>query len=111
MSRRNLLAAALIAPLLLLVTLSFLVPLGATLYRAVDDSEFSTTLPRTTALLRAWDGKDLPPDEAFAAMTQRLGDNAQHRRYLHWFFFGAGFSLWASWQLSTLAGVLAQARS
>ncbi|RYE74872.1 MAG: ABC transporter permease, partial [Hyphomicrobiales bacterium] len=72
MSRRNLLAAALIAPLLLLVTLSFLVPLGATLYRAVDDSEFSTALPRTASLLRAWDGQDLPPEEAFASLVAEL---------------------------------------
>src|SRR5436305_716498 len=79
MSRRNLLAAALIAPLLLLATLRFLVPLGATLYRAVDDSEFSTTLPRTTALMRAWDGKDLPPDEAFAAIVEELRNAQQNQ--------------------------------
>ncbi|MGO4403559.1 ABC transporter permease subunit [Bosea sp. RAF48] len=72
MSRRNLLAAALIAPLLLLVTLSFLVPLGATLYRAVEDSEFSTALPRTAALLKAWDGKELPPEEAFRSLIEEL---------------------------------------
>lgn len=71
-SRRNLLAAALIAPLLLLVTLSFLLPLGATLYRAVDDSEFSTALPRTASLLRAWDGQGLPPEEAFASLVAEL---------------------------------------
>ena len=72
MSRRNWLAAALIAPLLLLVTLSFLVPLGATLYRAVEDSEFSTALPRTASLLRAWDGRDLPPEEAFRSLVTEL---------------------------------------
>lgn len=79
MSRRNLLAAALIAPLLLLVTLSFLVPLGATLYRAVDDSEFSTALPRTATLLRAWDGNNLPPDEAFATFVEELRNAQQNQ--------------------------------
>lgn len=34
--------------------------------------------------------------------TQRL----QHRKYHHWFFFGAGFALWLIWQLSTTAGIL-----
>lgn len=72
MSRRNLLAAALIAPLLLLVTLSFIVPLGATLYRAVEDAEFSTALPRTATILRAWDGRDLPPEEAFRSIVEEL---------------------------------------
>ena len=45
-------------------------------------------------------------DEAFAAMTRRLSDDNEHKRYRHWFFFGAGFALWASWQVSTLAGEL-----
>lgn len=72
MSRRNLLAAALIAPLLLLVTLSFLAPLGATLYRAVEDAEFSTALPRTAAMLRGWDGRGLPPEDAFRAIVEEL---------------------------------------
>jgi putative spermidine/putrescine transport system permease protein len=72
MSRRNLLAAALIAPLLILVTLSFLVPLGATLYRAIDDSEFSTALPRTSALLKSWNGEGLPPEQAFRSIIEEL---------------------------------------
>lgn len=72
MSRRNLLAAALIAPLLLLVTLSFLVPLGATLYRAVEDSELSKALPRTAAILDSWDGQALPPEETFRLLVEEL---------------------------------------
>lgn len=72
MSRRNLLAAALIAPLLLLVTLSFLVPLGATLYRAVEDSELSKALPRTAAILDRWDGQGLPPEQAFRLLVEEL---------------------------------------
>ena len=60
MTRRNLLAAALIAPLLLLVFVSFIVPLGATLYRAVEDAEISTILPKTTALLEQWNGEGVP---------------------------------------------------
>jgi predicted branched-subunit amino acid permease len=30
----------------------------------------------------------------------------QHRKYHHWFFLGAGFALWITWQLSTTAGIL-----
>jgi 4-azaleucine resistance transporter AzlC len=44
-------------------------------------------------------------DEAYAASIGRLMDGppTPHR---HWFLFGAGFTLWAGWQLSALAGVL-----
>ncbi|MBY4898907.1 AzlC family ABC transporter permease [Cupriavidus sp. AU9028] len=49
-------------------------------------------------------------DEAFAAMTRRLGEPDAQSPYRHWYFFGAGASLWASWQLSTLAGVLVGAQ-
>lgn len=44
-------------------------------------------------------------DEAFAAAIGRLRDGpaTPHR---HWFLFGTGLTLWAGWQLSTLAGVL-----
>ncbi|WP_020206448.1 AzlC family ABC transporter permease [Cupriavidus sp. WS] len=63
-------------------------------------------LPRRWKALVAY----LLTDEAFAAMTRRLADDGERRRYRHWFFFGAGFSLWASWQVSTLAGVLVGAQ-
>lgn len=72
MTRRNLLAAALIAPLALLVALSFLAPLGATLWRAVEDGAVSAALPRTAALLRAWDGEGLPPEEVHAELLREL---------------------------------------
>lgn len=63
-------------------------------------------LPRRWKALIAY----LLTDEAFAAMTRRLSDAGPRQRYRHWFYFGAGFALWASWQLSTLAGVLVGAQ-
>ncbi|MGE6493813.1 AzlC family ABC transporter permease [Cupriavidus metallidurans] len=63
-------------------------------------------LPRRWKALIAY----LLTDEAFAAMTRRLGDTGPRARYRHWFYFGAGFALWASWQVSTLAGVLVGAQ-
>lgn len=74
---------------------------------------YSATIAPTTAHLpRRWKAliAYLLTDEAFAAMTQRLTDAGERRRYRHWFYFGAGFSLWLSWQLSTLAGVLVGAQ-
>jgi 4-azaleucine resistance transporter AzlC len=59
-------------------------------------------------------------DEAYAvAITNYLADpqpeahggetgaqRRQPRAYQHWFFLGAGFSMWITWQLSTTAGIL-----
>lgn len=44
-------------------------------------------------------------DEAYVAAVGRLRDGpaSPHR---HWFLFGTGVTLWSTWQLSTLAGVL-----
>ena len=71
-SRGNLFAAALIAPLLILVVASFLVPLLVTLYTAVGNPEVRDTLPRTAAALREWNGEGLPPEAAFAAIADEL---------------------------------------
>jgi 4-azaleucine resistance transporter AzlC len=43
-------------------------------------------------------------DEAYAVTIlhyQHDGD----KRHKHWFFFGAGLTLWTTWQLSTAAGI------
>ena len=43
-------------------------------------------------------------DEAYATSMQRYrrGDASPHK---HWFFFGAGFALWVTWQLTTSLGI------
>jgi putative spermidine/putrescine transport system permease protein len=78
--RTNRLAALLIAPLLLLILGSFLLPVGVTLLRAVQDDEVSATLPDTAAALRAWDGQGLPEEAAFAALARELGAALEARR-------------------------------
>lgn len=44
-------------------------------------------------------------DEAYATtiVHYQRGGEIKHK---HWFYFGAGITLWSSWQLSTLAGVV-----
>jgi putative spermidine/putrescine transport system permease protein len=71
-ARGNGLAAALIAPLLILVVASFVVPLAVTLYTAIGNPEVRATLPRTAAALRSWNGDGLPAEEAFAAVASEL---------------------------------------
>lgn len=72
-------------------------------------AEYVRHLPRRWRLLLAY----LLTDEAYAvavlryqrhaADTARAGDGPDLR---HWYFLGAGFTLWAGWQLSTAAGLL-----
>ncbi|MFL5696702.1 MAG: AzlC family ABC transporter permease, partial [Ktedonobacteraceae bacterium] len=44
-------------------------------------------------------------DECYAVTITHYhqGDNAGRK---HWYFFGAGLTLWATWQASTAAGIL-----
>ena len=44
-------------------------------------------------------------DEAYAVGMQRYGrdDDSPSK---HWFFFGAGFALWATWQATTAIGIV-----
>ena len=44
-------------------------------------------------------------DEAYAIGMQRYGRDDESPRK-HWFFFGAGFALWSTWQVTTAAGIV-----
>lgn len=80
MPRPRLLAAALLAPLLLLIGLGFLLPVGLTLFTAVADRELAATLPGTRAALLAWDGTGLPPEAAQATLARELAEALAERR-------------------------------
>ncbi|MFC3612213.1 ABC transporter permease [Lutimaribacter marinistellae] len=63
-------ALALIAPLLIFVLLTFIMPIADMLFRSVENSIVSTTLPYTTETLADWDpdGGDAPGEEVFEAL-------------------------------------------
>lgn len=69
---RTLVALALAAPLFLFLLVTFLVPIGTLLIRAVDNPEVARALPRTVSALDRWDRTSSPPDEAFAAFAADL---------------------------------------
>src|SRR3569623_366144 len=52
---------ALVAPLLVFLLVAFFVPVGTMLKGGVIDSELPAVWPKTTAMLRQWDGAGLPP--------------------------------------------------
>jgi putative spermidine/putrescine transport system permease protein len=70
--RGQLHAAVLVLPLFVFLLASFIVPIGAMLARGVFDSDVARILPRVSAELERWDGRDLPSDDAFAAMVADL---------------------------------------
>jgi len=61
-------AALLVLPLLAFLLATFVVPIGTMLSRAIHDTDVARILPHVAAELRAWDGRDLPSDRAFAAL-------------------------------------------
>jgi len=67
--RQKLRALALIAPLLLFILLSFVMPIFDMLFRSVENQIVSETMPRTVVALQDWDEKSgaTPPEPVFAA--------------------------------------------
>ncbi|CAN5281642.1 ABC transporter permease [soil metagenome] len=70
--RRQWQAFSLTLPLLVFLLLTFLIPIGALLKRAVENPEVANALPRTVAAIAAWDRKSTPAPETFAAFTADL---------------------------------------
>lgn len=68
--RKRLRAIALTLPLLIFLMVTFLVPLGALLVRAVENPEIAGTLGKTGTALADWDRKTAPPDAAYAALLE-----------------------------------------
>ncbi|WP_311968809.1 ABC transporter permease [Pseudomonas baltica] len=73
-------AQALIAPLVLFLLLVFLVPIVALLYKSVGNPEVVGTLPRTVAAMTAWDGKGLPEEMTFKALSEDLADARKNQQ-------------------------------
>lgn len=96
------------APALVLVLTIFVVNLRHALYSA-SVAPYVKHLGVRWKLALAY----LLTDEAYAVAGSRYardGGRADPSPHRHWYFLGAGITLWASWQLSTAAGVFLGAR-
>ena len=88
-------------PALVIWATTFIVNLRHLLYSAA-------LAPHTTHLSRRWQlllGY-LLTDEAYVVTALHYDRNHTPPEDRHWFWFGAGITLWTAWQLSTLAGVI-----
>jgi 4-azaleucine resistance transporter AzlC len=91
------------APSAVLVLTVFVVNLRHALYSASLAVHLKHLPPRWKGLLAY-----LLTDEAYAVISARIGRDAAAGEAApdrHWYFLGAGFTLWAAWQVATAAGV------
>jgi len=70
--RQKLRALMLIAPLLIFILVSFVMPIADMLFRSVENQIVSETLPRTATLLPDWNGEGAPDDIVFEALARDL---------------------------------------
>ena len=61
-------AILLVAPLLIFIFFTFVIPIGSMLTRSTDDSYINKIFPKTFKVYQKWDRQGLPPEEVYAAM-------------------------------------------
>ena len=71
----------LVAPLLAFIAVTFLLPIGDMLLRSVQNPELVSYMPHTLAVLKDWDGQEVPGEEAFAALAQDLKIAFQEKNF------------------------------
>ncbi|MCH8531722.1 MAG: ABC transporter permease [Saccharospirillum sp.] len=70
--RRKIIALLFVAPLLVFLMISFIIPIGQMMFRSVDNPQITSTLPRTLEAMEAWDGQGLPDEPVYAALAADL---------------------------------------
>ena len=58
-------AFLLVAPLLLFLLITYIIPIGGMFSRSIDDKLTTNMLPKTYKAMEKWDGKNLPSEEVF----------------------------------------------
>ena len=73
--RNKIRAILLVAPLLLFILFTFLIPIGDMLLRSVDDGHINTVFPKTFKEYEKWDRQDLPSEELYKTMFFEVKDS------------------------------------
>jgi putative spermidine/putrescine transport system permease protein len=77
--RSKIRAFLLVAPLLLFILVTFIIPIFDMLSRSVSNPEVQEAIPETAALLADWDGQGLPSEDVFASMAKELSKKENRR--------------------------------
>ncbi len=74
-------AFVLVAPLLIFILVTFLIPIGEMTFRSVENSLVSRVLHRTVPLLREWDARsgELPDEAVYAALLADVAEGFKNR--------------------------------
>lgn len=72
-------AVLLVMPLFIFIFMSFLYPIALMLYRSVENPQIAAHMPKTVAILKDWDGNEVPGEEAFAALAEDLSAARESR--------------------------------
>ena len=70
--RKKFEAASLVGPLFLVMLIFYFVPIALMLFRSIDNSQMSETLPRTTLAIQSWSGEGLPDEAVYAAIAEDM---------------------------------------
>ena len=65
-------AFALVAPLLLFIMASFIIPILSLMWQGVKNDTFERYMPQSTVLMRQWDAVSPPTEEMYAALVADL---------------------------------------
>jgi putative spermidine/putrescine transport system permease protein len=65
-------AFGLVAPLLLFILASFIIPIALLLWQGVNNSTYAENMPASAESLRAWDAVSEPDEAMYAALVQDL---------------------------------------
>lgn len=87
-------------PSVVLLLTTFIINLRHLFYSA-SLAPYVNWLPLRWKLMLAY----LLTDEAYAVTILRFTENPANPTIRHWYFLGAGLTLWVSWQLSTALGI------
>jgi putative spermidine/putrescine transport system permease protein len=77
--RKKITALLLVMPLLLFVTITFVLPIFDMALRSIDNPEVREVLPRTVTALEDWDGQGLPDEAVFAALVKDMIEGRESR--------------------------------
>ncbi|MEM7222687.1 MAG: ABC transporter permease [Pseudomonadota bacterium] len=74
-------AFALVAPLLIFILVTFLIPIGEMTFRSVENSLVSRVLHRTVPLLQNWDERsgELPDEAVYEALFHDVAEGRQNK--------------------------------
>jgi putative spermidine/putrescine transport system permease protein len=72
-------AFLLVAPLLVFITVSFIIPVVNMTLRGVENPQVATIMPNVVKELSGWDGKELPNEAVYAALVKDLTQGRKNK--------------------------------